>query len=174
MILDVTLYNLQVLFGMIAFLYAFKKHPELLKVDIKQVIRFSLASFLIFGIQGILLSKETVLNFVDAAYFNGINSLAGVWWEDACFVLPYLILYKILGKKSLFFLPLFVITSLMFMSGHSYQGPAGMVTFIFPFVSFYYARKYGAGTTMLCHIMYDTSIVMCISGLKLLINGAII
>jgi hypothetical protein len=57
------------------------------------------------------------------------------------------------------------------MQGHSYQGPTGMITFIFPFISFYYSKKYGAGTVMLCHILYDISIVVCIGGLSKIMAG---
>lgn len=171
MFLEVTLYNLQVVFGILMFLFALKKYPDIVRVDANQVIRFLASILFISVIQAFILSRTSIFTYIDTAYFQGVNSLAGVWWEDSCFVLPYLIAYRIFGKKAYFLFPLFVITSYEFMLGHSYQGITGCVTFLFPFVSFYYGRKHGSGTVMLCHIIYDTTLVMCLSGLRHLFAG---
>lgn len=173
MYLNATIYNLQVLIGIITFLFALKKAPETVRIDINRVIRFGIACLFIFLIKAFYYAQIGKESYLDTVYLNGINSLAAVWWEDACFVLPYLLAYHFFGKKSFILFPVFVFTTFVFMQGHSYQGPAGMLTFIFPFTSFYYGRKYGAGTMMLCHIIYDISIVVCLSGLRHLIAGII-
>lgn len=171
--LDVTFYNLQVLTGIIFFLFALKKDPDVIRVDIDKVINFGIACFVIFIIKAYFYSANGIgISYLNQAYSSGINTLAAVWWEDACFVLPYLLLYRFIGKQAYLFFPVFVATSIVFMMGHAYQGPTGQVTFIFPFISFYYGKKYGAGTMMLCHILYDTIIVVCLGGLSHLIFGA--
>lgn len=168
-----TIYNMQVLFGILTFLFALKKAPNLVRIDIDQVIRFGLSCLLIFSIKAIVMALNKESSYIDQAYLEGTNSLAAVWWEDACFVLPYLLAYNYIGKKAYFLFPLFLSTNYIFMQGHAYQGPVGQITFIFPFISFYYGKKYGLGTMMLCHILYDTSIVLCLSGLKHYIAGVI-
>lgn len=164
---------MQVLFGILMLLFVLKKRPDLLKIDIKQVLRFTLSATLIFSVQALYVAYLGKDTYLDRVYLDGINSLAGVWWEDACFVLPYLLLSSYLGKKSYILFPLFVASSAFFSMGHAYQGPGGYVTFIFPFVSYFYAKKYGAGTTMLCHILYDVTLVVCMSGLKNLLIGVL-
>ena len=171
MLMGSIIYNLQVLIGLFVFIFTIKKYPYLLKVDVKQVIRFTIACVTLFSLQGIAYSFIREISYIDQSFLEGINSLMGVWWEDACFVLPYLLLYNRFGKKAYFALPLFILTSFYFSLGHLYQGPTGYVTFLFPFISFYYAKKYGAGTTMLCHIIYDTSIIVCMVLMKIIILG---
>jgi len=169
--LDSTIYNLQVLFGMIVFFLALKKYPDILKIEFSQVKRFTLALLLITTVQAIFLAYTGKETYIDNIYMNGINSLAGVWWEDSCYVLPYLIASKLLKNKSYLMFPFFVASSAYFSLGHAYQGPSGYVTFLFPFISYHYAKKYGAGTTMICHVIYDTMLVMSLSGLKNLLIG---
>ena len=103
MINTATIYNIQVLIGIITFLFALKKAPEIVRVDIDRVINFGAACFLIFLIQAYFYAQGKNSSYLESEYFSGINSLAAVWWEDACFVLPYLLAYRFFGKKSVFY-----------------------------------------------------------------------
>jgi hypothetical protein len=82
-----------------------------------------------------------------------------VFWEDACHGLPLLILKKLLPKTrvwSLIYILVMGLTMIEFGSGHLYQGPMAAL-----FLSFYIpysvnkGERYGFGTIMLCHMMYD-------------------
>jgi membrane protease YdiL (CAAX protease family) len=50
-----------------------------------------------------------------------------------------------------------VISSLTFAAGHLAYGPvwAGMLLIYVPFLSYRYGKKYGLGTVMVCHVLYD-------------------
>ena len=84
-------------------------------------------------------------------------TLGLVWWEDMIFGFPIYLLAKYVDKKWLKW-PLIVAISLMFGSGHAYQGMwAVALTSLYPyFISKKYGEKHGFGTVMLCHIMYDS------------------
>lgn len=80
---------------------------------------------------------------------------AMVWWEDAFFVLPIFLAFKYCNKYLAIAVAIFF--SMWFGFGHAYQGLYGvMITSIYPvFISLRYGRKYGFGTVMICHILYD-------------------
>lgn len=80
---------------------------------------------------------------------------AMVWWEDAFFVLPIFLAWKYCSKYIFFLVALGM--SMWFGFGHAYQGLYGiMITSIYPvFISLRYGRKYGFGTVMIGHILYD-------------------
>jgi hypothetical protein len=80
---------------------------------------------------------------------------ATVWWEDGFYVLPIFLAYKYCNK---YFAHLIAILfSLHFGLGHAYQGTFGiLVTSIYPvFISLKYGSKYGFGTVMISHVLYD-------------------
>ncbi len=162
--LDVAIYNFQVVLGLILFIYGIKKHPDLMRFDLNKVFKFAIIFSIAFFIRGILYVWLNEKGAVVDLYSQGINSLLAVWWEDCVFVLPFLILHKNMGKKSYYLFPVFIATSFYFALGHLYQGPTGWVSFIYPFISFYFARKNGLGTVMLCHIIYDVLIAVMLSG----------
>lgn len=84
-------------------------------------------------------------------------TLGMVWWEDMIFGFPIYLIVKYINKKWLKW-PLIVAISLLFGSGHAYQGMFGVaLTSLYPyFISAKYGEKHGFGTVMLCHIMYDS------------------
>jgi len=91
----------------------------------------------------------------------------GVWWEDCVYVLPFLVANKYILEVTNKYLRIslavaaalmFIAMDLQFVSGHLYQGPAGLLSFAYPIVSFHYARLRGLGSMMMLHIIYDFSI----------------
>lgn len=82
-----------------------------------------------------------------------------VYWEDACHSLPLEILRKLIGESipSLFIhIPALVATMISFGAGHLYQGVAAAVllSLYIPY-SRQAGRKYGFGTVIVCHMLYD-------------------
>lgn len=83
-----------------------------------------------------------------------------VFWEDACHGLPLLLIQRFLGtdkwwKKAIHGV-LMGTVMLEFGLGHVYQGfiAAGLLSLYIPY-SIKIAKKYGFGTIMIGHTMYD-------------------
>jgi hypothetical protein len=101
----------------------------------------------------------------------GFGSLLLVWWEDVLFsLLSIYYAEKFLPKWV--FVPLAVITSLVFGMGHLYQGWFAVLALSFYpyFVSYKCGKKYGYGTVMICHVLYD--VIVC--GCSLLLSKALV
>jgi hypothetical protein len=99
----------------------------------------------------------------------GFGSLLLVWWEDVLFsLLSIFYAEKFLPKWV--FVPVAVSVSIVFGLGHLYQGPlAVLVLSFYPyFMSYKYGKKYGYGTVMICHVLYD--VIVC--GCSLLLSKA--
>jgi hypothetical protein len=80
-----------------------------------------------------------------------------VFWEDACFVLPIFLFRRYISDKKKFWIPLMILSSILFANGHLYQGIyVAALTGIYPyFISYRYGSKYGFGSIMVAHILYD-------------------
>jgi hypothetical protein len=90
-------------------------------------------------------------------------TLGLVFWEDMFFAVPLYFIWKYMSRKWLQ-VTLTVIISALFGLGHFYQGWFGVaITSLLPyFVSYHFGKKYGFGTCMLGHILYDVSTVYLI------------
>lgn len=88
-------------------------------------------------------------------YQSGIWSLGLVFWEDAFYAIPIYYAHKHL--KSWPAWGLTIALSLMFASGHTYQGyfVASLTAFYPYFISNRFGAVVGFGTVMACHIIYD-------------------
>jgi len=87
-----------------------------------------------------------------------------VFWEDACHGLPLLLLKKMLDKKKwakFIFIPILILTMISFGFAHVYQGfiAAFVLSFYIPY-SVRMGEKYGFGTVMICHILYDAATLL--------------
>jgi hypothetical protein len=179
--------SLQIIIAFCFFAYAWLKAPHVLRVD-REVVK-------LFG------GFVTVVNFLKAVALFAVvrhvwpekfqeitrifdmipaNHLLAVWWEDSFYVLPYLLVTPaILSIRSAWlrmaamggaFL-VFLVTTLHFMLGHLYQGPAGLVTAVYPFISYAMGGRKGLGTVMVLHILFDFTIYMSIWMLLALSGG---
>lgn len=87
-----------------------------------------------------------------------------VFWEDACHGLPLVLIQRFLGTSKWTW-PIHAILTLLVMFefglGHVYQGvPAAiMLSFYIP-VSMHLGKKYGFGTVMVGHTLYDLFTVL--------------
>lgn len=87
------------------------------------------------------------------------GTLLLVGWEDLFFSV-LLIYYPQKYLHRYIATPLAIISSLLFASGHLYQGTLwAAITVIYPyFISYRVGRKYGYGTAMALHATYDISV----------------
>jgi hypothetical protein len=86
---------------------------------------------------------------------TGVWWFSLVFWEDAFYVLPIFLAHKYLRPLFAWIITIFL--SVYFGAGHVYQGllVAG-ITMLYPyFLSYKFGKKYGFGTVMVCHILYD-------------------
>lgn len=135
----------------------------------KKVVRVewqAVAGFLAFMslVTFLRLSLYDYLHLMDPSFIPGIHRdllmmpkfLFGlVWWEDGFYVLPIYLAFKYLPKK--YAITIAILFSVQFGLGHIYQGlPAVFITGLYPyFVSYRYGIKYGFGTVMIGHVLYD-------------------
>lgn len=136
-------------------------HKHLLRAEKKPIIKWVRFLFYI-TLWRLFMSK--LLNFHGVSDPQNIVLLPiatalTVFWEDACHGLPLLILKKSTKNrwwtKPIYWLAL-IIVMIEFGLGHRYQGPlaAVLLSFYIPY-SVKMGEKYGFGTVMLCHMMYD-------------------
>jgi len=163
--------SFQIILAVCIFLYAWARAPHLLRVDREMVIKYGLlmaainllkAIFLFTYLQhyqpAVFWQATQIFNFIP------VNYLLAVWWEDAFYILPYLLLAPLIlsvQTRWIKFCALtlaafaFGATAYHFMLGHLYQGPMGMVTIIYPFLAYAVASWKGLGTVMMLHIIFD-------------------
>lgn len=163
-----------IILGVFSFLYAFIKHPEIVRIDRDFVIKFGsiiitlnfVKVFLFFTIGRTMFPDFYNYLVAVVSSIPPLNYVMAAYWEDTFFVLPYLLgaayLFKVnklllrnIGFILLFFA--FVASTLFFASRHLYQGSAGWATIIYPIISYYVGGRKGLGTIMLLHVIFDFS-----------------
>lgn len=154
--------NLLYIASIFIFLLCIYKQKDLLRVDSRFVILICSSLF------AVSIAKAIILALIspEVIYFAVLRSPISldmsqyfmVWWEDVFFVLPYLWVYRVWGKKAWPIIPLFILSTLLFGLGHLYQGSIGWVAVVYPALSFLGGKKYGLGTMMIIHVAYDVSI----------------
>jgi len=135
---------------------------NLLRVETKPVINWSIFLVLL-TVWRIMVAKFASYHGMQGTEETFVIPWAAsftVFWEDACHGLPVLLLRQLIGvhrwwAKILNFAML-LITMLSFGMGHLYQGvlPALILCFYVPY-SIRCGKKYGFGTVMACHMLYD-------------------
>src|SRR5690606_19924907 len=83
--------------------------------------------------------------------------LALVFWEDAFFAIPIYYMKDKWKWSRYLWMPITAALSIAFGVGHMYQFEmAFFAALLIPYLFFYkYGVKYGFGTTMICHILFD-------------------
>jgi hypothetical protein len=138
--------------GFFMILMALKINKSLVRIEPKKVLEFLKMMALVTLIR-VVVARVTGDSH---SYFPDFSGLLCVWWEDAVFTLPILMMnhYKI---KFRYQLPVIAISSLAFASGHlgySVGWASILLTYVY-FISYKYGLKVGLGTVMLCHVFYD-------------------
>ncbi len=148
---------------MMLYLVKNSKYANLIRVEKEGLIKF--AKFLLvltafrFGYLKFLASDATLEGIKYITSMIPISTIPGVFWEDACNALPFVIGESMFRKKKWYKwlrLPILATLCLSFGSGHSYEGLGAVLamTCYIPF-TMNLGKKYGFGTVMLCHIAYD-------------------
>lgn len=139
---------------------ATKLFPGTCRFTLRPYVRF-LGLMAIVTVGRIILFKMTPHSPVDedsAATIRNISPwhLMLVFWEDAFFTLPTIVLEK-LGASTFARNSMLILSSLAFASGHvAYGLPWAFITlFYVPFLSYKFGKKHGLGTVMACHVTYD-------------------
>ena len=112
------------------------------------------------------------LTFLDVSYINEGLPIIGnmslwkilfVFWEDLFFVAPIIYLQKHSNYKITAMVLLFL-SAIIFGSAHLYQGTFAFFASIAYLVglSFMGGKKYGLGTVMIFHVLFDISGVMAV------------
>lgn len=135
-------------------MYAYDKHT----------LRFELPAFLKFlKILAIGSSLSIALNSLAGRFPPlppvDVSSLFFVGWEDVIFSLLLIFLAEKLLHKWIF-VPVVVLSSLVFGAGHLYQGIfcAILLSFYPYFISYRLGKKFGYATVILAHVTYDLTI----------------
>jgi len=145
--------------GFIILLLFMLKDPHTVRVQWNSVATF--VGFMVF----LTFIRIAIMSF---NYYHGggvgmyfptqVWTFALVPWEDAFFVLPLVFLQKFkLTSKWFIWYPAMIGMSIWFGMGHGYQGTSAIfITALYPyFASYRYGRKFGFGTVMCCHVIYD-------------------
>lgn len=146
------------------------EHKDLLRFDKKAAFKWVLV---LLGITAYRLLTFKLYSQLDTFRDTMQNMTIIPWqmafttyWEDACHGLPLVIMRRMMPKtkwsKFLQYI-LLAITMLSFASGHLYQGviPAALLSLYIPF-SMSRGEKFGFGTVIFGHILYDLSTMLFI------------
>lgn len=109
---------------------------------------------------------------IGSASFIPLSMVFTVFWEDAVFGLPLMLLRLKIGKKRwpLPFYWLYMAAAMViFGAGHMYQGPirACLLSLYVP-LTVKIGQKHGFGTVMIGHVMYD---LVTLAFIKMMYGG---
>lgn len=154
--------------GLSILLLTFKsKYRPLLAVKLKP-IKFFLCFIAVLVVTRLVcwkLFQQMTLIPVDIKALQSIPWQASlfVFWEDATYVLPFMIFKRIVhGKKymRLFYYATMFLMCLDFGAGHIYQSIyVGLLMTIYIPMVMDLAEQYGVGTVMICHTIFDLSMI---------------
>lgn len=130
---------------------------EIVRIEWKSLGGFIAFLVLDYCIAYLGLLSGSVIDHINVPPQIDYHSLIWVWWEDAVFVLPFFYFRNWLTKY--YYIALWVLFSLVFGYFHLYQGYIAMgVASLYPFlISYRYGKKFGMGTVMVAHIIFDFS-----------------
>ena len=140
--------------GALSVIYVYRIDKSYLRIDTKAI-----KSFLVFMLW-LTLIRTFMFIFISNPMENILPLInpwlmLGVFWEDAVYVLPLIMLRDKTNLNKVAYYTLFVISALVFASGHLYQGIMGLASIFYLYLSAKYGRQYGFGTVMICHTLYD-------------------
>lgn len=146
------------LIGAVIFITVYLFDRKVLKLDKSIVWHFT--QVILIGSAAAIVLNGLIGRFPPLPDHLGFGSLLMVGWEDLVFsLLPIYYGRKYLHPRIATILT--IIASLAFGLGHIYQGYFwALITCFYPyFISYKCGRKYGYGTIMALHVIYDVSVV---------------
>lgn len=155
--------------GAIILLATFKsKYKPLIRVQPK-AIKFFLCFVTVLGIGRFIswkLFHQMTLIPVDMKAVQSIPwyTVLMVYWEDAVFVLPFMIFKRIVYQKKymrLFYYATMFLMCLDFGLGHIYQSIyTGIFMMLYIPMMMEMGEEFGIGTVMICHTIFDLSMTV--------------
>lgn len=150
---------------------AYAGYSEFIRVEKKAVVKFAMFMALVTLWRLIsmtfLLKIPAMRHAAENVTIIPIPATLTVFWEDACHGLPLLLVQTALGMDKLYkkIINYVILAVVMFSfgSGHLYQGTAAslMLMLYIPY-SIRFGKKYGFGTVMICHTLYDLLTIVTI------------
>lgn len=148
--------------GILIFCAVFIFDRKLLRVQLKTIQTFLTLMALMTFFRLAIFSFASSLGIDILGLNQGIGNIpfwrfATVFWEDAFFAIPIYYMVDKLKWSKYIYMPIVAVGSIVFGLGHMYQFEmAFFATLIIPYFVFYKAgKKYGFGTSMICHILFD-------------------
>lgn len=160
-----------------------KKTPDsesLMRVDLLALAKFLVIMFVVTTIRYMLIDYaikehpeatiETIWGLQSTLEMIDLYKLGLVFWEDAFFVFP--IAFVIKRTPKYVWIPFTFAMSLFFGFGHIYQGIwAVFLTSLYPyFVSYKSGMKWGFGTVMIAHVLFDAIFYFFVLSLPYIFN----
>ncbi len=141
---------------------------ELVRVERKSVLKWVrfLCNITVLRVIMFLLFKNQFIEGAKAVSVIPWPLTLTVFWEDACHGLPLLLIQRLIGTKKWTW-PIHGLLTAMVMFefglGHVYQGvlAATALSFYIPY-SIHLGKKYGFGTVMIGHTLYDLFTILTI------------
>lgn len=132
------------------------KRSKLVRIDWNNVAAFLGFMALVSALRMGLMDSTVDMDYsgVDITTFK---HFMWVWWEDSFFALPIYYFKDHLKTSKKVWIPITIALSLMFGFIHLAYSPwwALLVT-TFPYaLSYRFGKRYGFGTVMACHVLYD-------------------
>lgn len=154
------------------------EHKDLVRVDKRAFPPFIKAMLFLFAYRFFFfkfLAGKTMMDaIVGAKQLNGVLSIPWpltltVFWEDACHTLPLALLQRFVGESmpaKIFYYAMLIMVMFSFALGHVYQGyfAAAMISMAIPW-TLSLGKKYGFGTMMICHMLYDLTTILTLKWL---------
>ena len=147
--------------GCLSILFCFLFKKEVIRIEWDKVAKFSAFLLLVAAIRFSLMEGANPSN----GFTPGFRDIPLVPWEDAFFSLLGIYFFKdYLKLSSKIWMPIAIISSIVFASGHIvYGGVWATMTLFFPyFLSYKYGKKYGYGTVMIMHVLYDFTTILTV------------
>lgn len=149
-------------FGFLIMALVFWRDRHLLRVDLKAIQTFITLMILLTFLRIAMTSFAMEIG-IDVLKINkGIDQidfwrLALVFWEDAFFAIPIYYMKDKWKWSRYLWLPIVAALSITFGVGHMYQFEmAFFATLLIPYLIWYrYGKRFGFGTVMICHILFD-------------------
>lgn len=148
--------------GFLIIVFVLWEDRKIMRLDFKAVQVFITLMILLTFLRIALASAIHDAGFNPLDVNKGINQvsfwqLGLVFWEDAFFAAPIYYMKDRLRLPRFVWLPIVAALSIYFALGHLYQSElAFFATLLIPYFVFYkFGKKYGFGTTMVCHVLFD-------------------
>ena len=147
--------------GIIIIVYCLFRQKHLIRIEWDKVAQFSAFLLLLSSVRFALMENQPT----PIGYMPSFGMIPLVPWEDAFFSILGVYFFKdFLKLRKKFWIPIAIAFSVLFASGHVIYGlPWATMTLFFPyFLSYRYGKKYGYGTAMACHVLYDFTTILTV------------